>query len=72
VHGCFWHRHGCKATATPKSNKSFWQTKFEKNVVRDAAVRKQLRAYGWRVLTLWACRVKDEVKLKRQLKGFLG
>ena len=72
VHGCFWHRHGCKSTATPKSNKSFWQAKFKENVARDAAVCKQLRAYGWRVLTIWACRVSDEVKLGRQLKRFLS
>jgi DNA mismatch endonuclease, patch repair protein len=72
VHGCFWHRHGCKSTATPKSNKSFWQAKFKQNVTRDAAVRKQLRASGWSVLTIWACTVKDEVNLTRQLNRFLA
>ena len=25
VHGCFWHRHGCKATTTPATNVDFWQ-----------------------------------------------
>jgi DNA mismatch endonuclease, patch repair protein len=72
VHGCFWHRHGCKSTATPKSNTRFWQAKFESNVARDAAVHKQLRAFGWRVLTIWACKIKDEVKLKKQLGRFLA
>ena len=23
VHGCFWHRHGCKATTTPGTNVDF-------------------------------------------------
>jgi DNA mismatch endonuclease (patch repair protein) len=72
VHGCFWHRHGCKSTATPKSNVSFWQAKFKQNVARDTAVRRQLRNAGWRVLTIWACRVNDEEKLEKQLKRFLG
>lgn len=72
VHGCFWHRHGCKSTATPKSNTLFWQTKFDSNVARDATVVKQLRACGWRVLTIWACKVKDEVKLKKQLERFFA
>jgi DNA mismatch endonuclease (patch repair protein) len=72
VHGCFWHRHGCKSTYTPKSNALFWKTKFDSNVVRDALVIKQLRACGWRVLTIWACKVKDEVKLKKQLERFFA
>lgn len=72
VHGCFWHRHGCKSTATPKSNMSFWRAKFKQNVTRDATVRKLLRESGWRVLTVWACWVKDEEELARKLKRFLG
>jgi len=71
VHGCFWHRHGCKWTYVPKSNKDFWRVKFERNVARDALVRKQLRAHGWRVLTIWACTTKDEKQLERRLKSFL-
>jgi DNA mismatch endonuclease (patch repair protein) len=72
VHGCFWHRHGCKSTATPKSNTLFWKTKFDGNVARDAVVVKQLRACGWRVLTIWACKVNDEGKLKKQLERFFA
>ncbi|MBZ5680235.1 MAG: very short patch repair endonuclease [Acidobacteriia bacterium] len=72
VHGCFWHRHGCKSTATPKTNTRFWQTKFDSNVARDAKVTKQLRAGGWRVLTIWACKAKDEVKLTKQLERFFA
>jgi DNA mismatch endonuclease (patch repair protein) len=72
VHGCFWHRHGCKLTYTPKSNTQFWQTKFDSNVARDALVVKQLRACGWRVLTIWACTVNDEEKLKKQLERFFA
>ena len=53
VHGCFWHRHGCRKTTTPKSNLEFWSAKFETNVTRDAATEARLRADGWRVLLGW-------------------
>src|SRR5437016_9744069 len=35
VHGCFWHRHGCLYTYTPKSRLDFWQKKFKENLRRD-------------------------------------
>lgn len=61
VHGCYWHRHkNCKYCTTPKSNVGFWMKKFEANVSRDAAVRRQLRRLGWKVYTVWACRLGDE------------
>ena len=28
VHGCFWHRHGCKATTTPATNVDFGRKKI--------------------------------------------
>lgn len=56
VHGCFWHRHqGCTKTTTPKTRVEFWQTKFSKNIERDARVVAELRAMGWRVLVVWEC-----------------
>lgn len=63
VHGCFWHRHaGCKIATTPKSNTSFWVEKFERNVARDARVRTQLEAMGWKVLVAWECELNSEKK----------
>ena len=33
VHGCYWHRHdGCRLAYTPKSNQTFWNSKFRENV----------------------------------------
>ena len=56
VHGCFWHRHGgCNVASTPKSNTEFWQAKFDRNVDRDARVREELTALGWRVFVVWEC-----------------
>lgn len=58
VHGCFWHRHeGCKVATTPKSNTSFWQQKFDRNVERDFRVRLQLEEMGWRVEVVWECQL---------------
>ncbi len=60
VHGCFWHRHpNCKFAYHPKTRKSFWQEKFEKNVARDKKVEAELRGVGWRVLVVWECTVRD-------------
>lgn len=60
VHGCFWHRHsGCKVATTPKSNTEFWVEKFDRNVLRDAKVRAELEAEGWKVLVAWECELSS-------------
>lgn len=60
VHGCFWHRHeGCAQTAAPASNDEFWREKFHDNVQRDARVKRQLEALGWRVEVVWACQLSE-------------
>lgn len=65
VHGCFWHQHeGCKYAYMPKSRVTFWKTKFQKNVERDAFVRKQLADKGIRSLIIWECTVKKMMKSK--------
>lgn len=56
VHGCFWHRRGCRRGSTKvKANRKYWETKFAKNVARDRAAARSLRAAGWTVLTVWEC-----------------
>lgn len=58
VHGCFWHRHkGCKNTTTPKTNKSFWEKKFERNVANDRKHQRDLKNLGWQVITVWECQL---------------
>jgi DNA mismatch endonuclease (patch repair protein) len=59
VHGCFWHRHGCRLSATPTSNPEFWRAKFEANVARDLRQREELRRAGWRVAIVWECAVRQ-------------
>lgn len=73
VHGCFWHRHpGCRFSYMPKSRIAFWRRKFRENVARDERNRREVRAAGWRPLTVWECQVNDERHLKRLLKEIVG
>ncbi len=60
VHGCFWHRHGCKATTTPKTRRKFWEDKFEANVHRDGSNIEALLCEGWSVMVVWECSLKGK------------
>jgi DNA mismatch endonuclease, patch repair protein len=67
VHGCFWHMHHCKwGMVKPKNNAAFWTKKRKSNVRRDKRVR-ALLAREWRVITVWACEVRHEDRLRRKL-----
>ena len=74
VHGCFWHRHpGCSAATMPKTHRDFWMAKFTANVERDRRKLRQLRALGYRVITIWECQVRrpsDFTRLARRLVRF--
>jgi DNA mismatch endonuclease (patch repair protein) len=73
VHGCFWHRHpGCKYAYTPKSRLDFWLPKLARNVERDLAAQKALRALGWRVVIVWECHTKDREFLRNEIRITLG
>jgi DNA mismatch endonuclease (patch repair protein) len=64
VNGCFWHRHpGCQLAYTPKTHVQFWETKFDRNVERDAQVTSQLGLLGWRCMTIWECETGNPVRL---------
>lgn len=72
VHGCFWHRHSCtKGRHQPSSNTAYWQSKFERNRLRDLKNNQALRRLGWRVLTIWECQLKDLLKVERRIRHFL-
>jgi DNA mismatch endonuclease (patch repair protein) len=73
VHGCFWHGHDCKRGArVPKANRAYWRAKIGRNVKRDSEQLSRLKTDGWRVLILWECALKDQTRLARRIKGFLG
>ena len=72
VHGCFWHRHGCSKTYTPKSRHGFWEDKFAANVERDGRVREALACADWRVFVAWECEIETDPALVERLAVFLG
>lgn len=50
--GCFYHccpKHGRR----PKTNGRYWWPKLKRNVLRDAANRRRLRALGYSVWRFW-------------------
>jgi DNA mismatch endonuclease, patch repair protein len=73
IHGCFWHAHeNCKTANRPKSRRSYWDAKFERNRMRDQENVKSLKRDGWQVFTVWECQTKDNVTLLPLLSRFLG
>lgn len=61
VHGCFWHRcPHCPPRSSPKTNRAYWEAKFDGNVARDARQRAELEALGWRVMVVWECQLRKE------------
>lgn len=75
VHGCFWHRHGCKYTTMPSTRQEFWAEKFAGNMERDKKNIQLLHELGWSVLVLWECEIKNwleeaEPKLSNFLRKF--
>ena len=72
VHGCFWHRHTCKAAHDPKSNRGYWAPKLERNRRRDEQNLAALKAAGWLALIVWECETLDETELAKRIRKFLG
>lgn len=60
VNGCFWHGHDCKLFKWPKSNPEFWREKLSGNKGRDVRNKALLQEQGWRVATVWECRLKGK------------
>lgn len=62
VNGCFWHQHDCGRFHWPSSNTDYWKRKIARNVQRDAENYKALENSGWRVLIIWECELKKNVR----------
>lgn len=71
VNGCFWHAHTCGLGFRPKSNVDFWEKKLEGNRLRDARNLRQLRALGWKCLTVWECHLANPAKVEKRIRHFL-
>jgi len=68
VNGCFWHGHAnCPRAKLPDSNAAFWANKIQKNKTRDRSVARKLRRSGWRIMTVWQCRLRKAERIRRRL-----
>ena len=63
VHGCFWHRHGCKRTTMPATNSAFWSEKFRRTVERDRKALNDLEELGWDTTVIWECQLEAGINL---------
>jgi DNA mismatch endonuclease, patch repair protein len=59
VNGCFWHGHNCKIFKWPATRSDFWRSKVEGNRRRDELARERLVADGWRIATVWECKLRS-------------
>ena len=72
VHGCFWHSHtDCDLAHVPKSRRSYWGPKLNRNLQRDQSNINRLRREGWKVLVLWECQLGHKNLLVRRVRRFL-
>jgi DNA mismatch endonuclease (patch repair protein) len=58
VHGCFWHGCPHHPEQRVKSHANWWKNKIGTNKARDRRKVLALRRRGWRVITIWECRLK--------------
>lgn len=65
VNGCFWHGHqGCKYSHLPSTNIEYWEKKIADNLKRDERKTRELEKLGYRVLIVWQCQLKPNVKIE--------
>lgn len=67
VHGCFWHGHYCRLGKLPVGNKKYWLEKIGRNRTRDQRHLRCLTEMGWRVLTIWECKLLGKQKLQTSI-----
>lgn len=71
VRGCFWHGHSCPDGRLPKSRQEYWLPKLAGNRRRDRRNDRALRALGWRVITVWECKLSNPRSLNAQLNRII-
>lgn len=52
----------------PSSNIEYWIPKINRNVERDEQNHEKLIDMGWKVLIIWECELKKNVREKRLTK----
>lgn len=65
VHGCFWHGHkNCRYFILPKTRTEWWKNKIERNKQIDSQNLLKLQGDGWRVITIFECQLKPNLRSK--------
>jgi DNA mismatch endonuclease, patch repair protein len=74
IKGCFWHGHSCLKGRLPRCNRFYWLPKLRKNKTRDSANERKLRRMGWKVRTIWECKLKklEAQDLRSRLTAILS
>ena len=71
VHGCFWHGHkNCKYFVIPKTRTKWWLNKIEWNRRTDKRNNIKLAKAGWKIITLWECKLRPK-KIEKTLDNLL-
>ncbi len=71
IHGCFWHGHSnCRYFVVPKTRTQWWTDKINGNKANDEKAIKALRKDGWKVITVWECKLKP-AKVDKMLTTIL-
>lgn len=66
IHGCFWHRHeNCQYFNIPKTRTEWWLNKINTNKKKDTENTLSLKKLGWKVITIWECELKPNIKDKK-------
>lgn len=74
VRGCYWHGHYCLGGRSATVNRHYWAPKISGNKARDRKNDARLRRMGWKVKTIWECRIRasDLESLWRNLQRLAG
>lgn len=71
IHGCFWHGHAnCKYFTIPKTRTEWWTEKINKNSTNDVKAVKLLKKDGWKIITIWECKLKP-AKIEKTLPALI-
>lgn len=72
INGCFWHGHtNCKYFTIPKTRTKWWTNKINSNKANDAKAVRALKKDGWKVITVWECKLKP-AKVEKTLARLLN
>lgn len=71
IHGCFWHGHAnCKYYKVPQTRTQWWLNKINRNKANDTKAVKALKKDGWKVITVWECKLKP-AKVEKTLNSIM-